>query len=128
MAIAEYPLPSVSASNPDPLVTYKLPITYQTGFTEYDDGGRDYKLQNGGTGIQRWYLFYDGLTAAQAAILDAWIETAKLGADGFSAFSANFRDPDTATLYTGVRVQSYDRPVHKLKAVQARTIVLVKFP
>lgn len=125
---AEFPLPSVSGSNPDPLVTYKLPIDYQVDFTEYDDGGRDFALRSGGTGIQRWYLFYDGMTAAEAAILDAWIETVKLGPDGMSAYSANFRDPDTATLYTGVRVESYDRPVHKLKAVQTRTVMLVKYP
>lgn len=128
MAIAEYPLPSVSGSNPDPLVTYKLPVEYQVGFTEYDDGGRDFALQSGGTGVQRWYLFYDGMTAAEAAILDVWVETAKLGPDGLSANAGNFRDPDTAILYSGVRVESYERPVHKLKAVQSRTCVLVKFP
>lgn len=128
MAVAEYPLPSVNAANPDPLVTYKLPNEYQTAFTAYDDGGRDSAMQNGGTGIQRWYLFYDGMFAADAAILDAYVETTKLGADGFSAFTFNFRDPDTATLYSGVRVQSYERPIHKLKAIQQRTVYLVKFP
>lgn len=128
MPIAEFPLPSVSGSNPDPLVTYKLPIDYQVDFTEYDDGGRDFALQHGGNGIQRWYLAYDGMTEAEAAILDAWVETTKQGPDGMSAYSANFRDPDTAILYSGVRVESYDRPVHKLKAVQARTLMLIKFP
>lgn len=127
MAIAEFPLPS-NGANPDPLITYKLPIDYQVSFTEYDDGGRDFKMQSGGSGIQRWYLFYDGLNEAEAAILDNWVETTKQGPDGMSAFAANFRDPDTAILYSGVRVQSYERPVHKLKAVQQRVLILVKFP
>lgn len=128
MAIAEYPLPSVNSSYPDPLVTYKLPNEYQTAFTQYDDGGRDFALQHGGVGTQRWYLFYDGITAAEAAVLDSWVETAKLGDGGFSAYAGNFRDPDTGTLYSNVRVQSYDRPVHKNKDVQTRTVILVRFP
>lgn len=127
MPIAEFPLPS-NGANPDPLITYKLPIDYQVSFTEYDDGGRDFKMQSGGSGIQRWYLFYDGLNEAEAAILDAHVETAKQGVDGMSAFTFNLRDPDTALLYSGVRYQSFERPVHKLKAIQTRTILLVKFP
>lgn len=128
MPIAEFPLPSVNANNPDPLVTYKLPNEYQTAFTEYDDGGRDFALQHGGVGIQRWYLFYDGMTVVQAAVLDAWVETAKLGPDGFSANAGNFTDPDTAILYSNVRVQSYERPIHKNKDIQTRTVILVRFP
>lgn len=128
MAIAEFPLPALNAANPDPLVTYKLPNENPQDSTEYDDGGRDFALRSGGTGIQRWYLFYDGMTAAEAAILDSWIETVRLGPDGLAAYASTFRDPDTAILYSGVRVESYDRPVHKLKAVQTRTVTLVKFP
>lgn len=129
MALAEFPLPSVNSSYPDPLVSYKMRDKFQVDSTVYDDGGVDTALRNGGSGIQRWYMFYDGLTAAQAAILDAHNDTAKMPeGDGPSAYSFNFRDPDSGILYTGVRYQTYDRPIHKQKDIQQRLVILVKFP
>lgn len=129
MAIAEFPSPSVNSSNPDPLVSYKLLDKFQVDSTVYDDGGVDTALRNGGNGTQRWYLFYDGLTALQAALLDAHVALAKLPeGDGPSAFSFNYRDVDSAILYGSVRYQSYERPVHKQKDIQTRTIQLVKYP
>lgn len=129
MSVAEYPLPSVDVNNPDPLVSYKLLDKFQVDSITFDDGGKDTSLRSGGVGIQRWYMFYDGLTAIQAAILDAHVALAKLSDDDQpSAFTFSFRDPDSAILYGGVRYQSFDRPVHKLKDIQTRTILLVKFP
>lgn len=127
--VAEFPLPSTDSGNPDPLVSYKLLDKFQVNSIHYDDGGLDSALQNGGAGIQRWYMFYDGLFAAGAAILDSHVASAKLSDnDQPSAFTFNFRDPDSGILYSGVRYQSYDRPVHKLKELQTRTVLLVKFP
>lgn len=129
MAVAEYPTPSVSSSNPDPLVSYKMLDKFQVISTRYDDGGIDTALQSGGVGIQRWYLFYDGMTAVQAALLDAHVALAKLSEDDQpSAQTFNYRDVDSATLFSGVRYQSYERPVHKQKDLQTRTVILVKFP
>lgn len=129
MALAEYPTPSVNSSNPDPLVSYKLLDKFQVDSIQYDDAGIDTALRNGGSGIQRWYLFYDGLTAVQAALLDAHVATAKLSeGDGPSAHSFNYRDVDSATLFSGVRYQSYERPIHKNKDIQTRVVYLVKFP
>jgi hypothetical protein len=129
MALAEYPTPSVNSSYPDPLVSYKMPDKFQVDSTTFDDGGVDTALRSGGNGIQRWYLFYDGLTAVQAAILDSHMATAKLPeGDGPSAFSFNYRDVDSAILYSGVRYQSYDRPIHKNKDIMQRTVLLVKYP
>ena len=128
MPPAVFPSLAASSSNPRPLIFYKMPNVYQTAFTEYDDGGRDFALQHGGTGIQRWYISYDGLTAVEAAILDSHAESAKLGPDGFSAYTFGFTDRDTSVVYTGVRYQSYERPAHKNKDIQSRTIVLVRFP
>ena len=119
---------SVSSSNPRPLVFYEMPETFNVEFTEYDDKGRDFKLQSGGNGVKRWFIFYDGLTSAEAAILDAHMLSAKLDENGLSANSFNFRDRDTTTLYSGVRYERYERPAHKLKNIQTRTIQLVKFP
>lgn len=129
MAVAEYPLPSTDSGNPDPLISYKLLDKFQVDSIHFDDGGVATALRSGGVGIQRWYLFYDGLTAALAAILDAHVALAKLSDDGQpSAETFNMRDVDSGTLYGGVRYQSYDRPIHKNKDIQTRTVILVKFP
>lgn len=127
MAIAEFPLPSVSGSNPIPSVWYQLPERFQVGSTDYDDGGKDVKLQNGGNGIKRWVLNYAVIPAAQAAILDSHMYAAKISEDGLSANVFNYRDKD-GTLYAGVRYQSYERPAHVKSHIQFRNIVLVKFP
>lgn len=128
MPVAEFPLPSVSGSNPIPSVWYEVqPQAFQVGFTEYDDGGRDFKLQNGGSGIRRWVLVYTVLSAALAAILDNHMLTAKLSGEGLSAFSFNYRDRD-GTLYSGVRYEKYERPQHRRLHNQQRVIMLVKFP
>lgn len=129
MALPEFPLPSVSATNPDPPISYKMLDKFQVSATRYDDGGIDTVLQNGGSGIQRWYLSYDNLTAVQAAILDTHVALAKLSeGDEPSAYSFSMRDVDSGILYGGVRYQSYERPTHKLKDIQQRTIILVRYP
>lgn len=129
MPLAEFPMPSLSSSNPVPLVFYILPEKFQVGTTKYDDGGMDTKLQAGGTGIKTWVLEYDGMTEALAALLDNHMATAKLADDGSpSAYTFNFRDRDTAILYSGVRYLKYERPAHKKRWVQARSITLVKYP
>ena len=128
MPVAEFPLPSVSANNPLPRIWYQLqPVVFQVGFTEYDDGGRDTKLQNGGAGILRWSLIYTGLSIAHGLILDGHALTAKLNADGLSAFTFNYRDRN-GTLYAGVRYERYERPQHRLITATRREIQLVKFP
>lgn len=120
---------SVSSSNPRLLVFCQLMERFSVGVTEYDDLGIDTAWQHGGNGIKRWHIFYDGLTFAEAAILDAHAYSAKLSEDdGPSAETFNFRDRDTGTLYSGVRYESYERPIHEQKDIQSRTVVLVKHP
>lgn len=127
MAVAEFPLPSVLSTNPRPSVWYQIqPEVFQVGFTEYDDGGRDFKLQHGGVGIKRWFLFYTVQSVAAVAILDAHALTAKLSGDGLSAFGFNYRDRD-GTLYANVRYEKYERPQHVKLHIQQRIIQLVKF-
>lgn len=128
MPIAEYPLPSVNSTYPIPSVVYQMPERFQVGVTQYDDGGRDTKLQNGGNGIKSWVLTYAVLSAAAAAILDAHALAAKLGEDGPSAITFNFRDPTDGTLYAGCRYLQYNRPSHVKRWIQSREIVIVKYP
>lgn len=127
MAVAEFPLPSVSGSNPTPNVWMEMPQEFQMSYTPYDDGGRDFKLQNGGNGIRRWRLIYTGLNTTMAAIFDNHALSAKLNTDGMSAFAFNYRDRD-GTLYSGVRYESYERVQHVKVNNQQRAITLVKFP
>lgn len=96
---AEFPLPSVSGSNPTPLHFEMLAEEFVVGRTIYDDNGADYRVQAGGVGKKTWVLKYDGLTAAQAAILDAHLASTFYSPDEGSAVGFNFRDARTATLY-----------------------------
>lgn len=129
MAVAEYPMPSVSASNPWPLLFFMQPELYQVSVAEYDDGGLDFALQCGGSGIKRWILRYDGLSQVQAAILDAHLASAAYSEEHGSARSFNFRDKFTTTLYTNVRYApgGYARS-HVHIGCQSREVVLEKRP
>lgn len=127
MAVAEYPMVSTNPANPAPNLFYALIETFNVDFTEYDDSGRDYKLQNGGTGVRRWILEYQGMDTTKTAILDSHVASAKLGPEG-SAHSFSFRDRDTAVLYANVRYETYERIPHVRTWIQSRKVVLVKYP
>lgn len=88
---AEFPMVSVSGSNPIPLYFELEAEEFVVGRTIYDDNGADYKLQNGGAGLKRWIVRYDGLTLAQSAILDTHAASAFYSADEGSAVGFNFR-------------------------------------
>lgn len=78
---------------------------------EFADGGIDTFLSNT-TPIRRWRVVYEGLTLAQAAILDAWFD-ANFGFH--SAFTFVDRD---ATSYGGVKCTEYERGHAKMYATQ----------
>lgn len=134
---AEFPFPSVSASNPTPLYFEMLPEQFVVGKTVYDDNGADYKLQNGGSGVKQWIVKYDGLTLTEAAILDAWVVTMFYSDDEGSAYGANFRHhvagtlwSDTSgTLYSGVHIAPGGyKTRHSVVGAQAREFILEKRP
>lgn len=124
---AEYPLPSVSASNPQPNIWYQIPEVFQVDSTDYDDGGKDTKLQAGGNGIKRWVLNYTGLDATKAAILISHQYSAKLNGDGLSAYGFNYRDRD-ATLYANVHYEKFERVEHRKTWAISINVQLVKYP
>jgi|ERR1051325_7321278 hypothetical protein len=132
---AEFPLPSVSGSNPTPLYFEMLPEEFSVGVTKYDDGGADYKLQHGGSGVKRWVIKYDGLTTAQSDILDAWVASMFYSEDEGSAYGANFRHhiPGEAwtstagTLYANVHISPGGfKKSHTKTWIQAREFQLEK--
>lgn len=111
MAVAEFPLPSVSGSNPIPLFFEQQTEEFKVSLTTYDDGGVDTALQAGGSGRLPWIIKYDGLTLAQVAILKAHVASAAYDPENGSAYSFNFRahiagdswTSTAGTLYSGVR-------------------------
>lgn len=121
---------SVSGSNPKPSCFYQLPETFVVTSSEFDDGGMDFALQCGGAGVKMWILEYAVITLAEAAILDAHLATAGYSPEMGSASSFNFRDRDTATLYSGVRYapSGFERQKHRNRQSQARMVKLVKYP
>lgn len=134
---AEFPLPHVLSTNPIPLYFEIQAQEFVVGKTIYDDGGADYKLQHGGSGVRRWLLRYDGLDLTQAAVLDNWAATMFYSPDEGSAVGANFREhvPGSAwtsgagTLYTGVHIAPGGyRKSHTKVNSQAREFILEKRP
>lgn len=134
---SEFPLPSVNASYPIPLYFEKLPTGYRVERTIYDDLGADYKLQNGGSGLQQWIVKYDGLSLADAAILDNWAATMFYSEEEGSAYGANFRThlageawtSTNGTLFSGVHIAPGGyKTLHSKVWAQAREFVLEKRP
>lgn len=122
MPIAEFPLPSVSGSNPKPTVCYQLAEQYAVSKSpEYQDGGVDFNL-DAETPTRQWSLTYTGITAAEAALLDAHHVLAF-----HDAMEFNFRDPVTTTLHSNVRYLEYERS-HAKRWIQDRRITLIKRP
>lgn len=137
MAVAEFPLPHVSGSNPIPLFYEALPEEFRVSRTIYDDNGADTALQHGGSGRKVWSLKYDGLTAAEAAILDNWVATTFYDPENGSAYGFNFRahvvgsawTSSGGTLYANVHIApgGYVKS-HTLANVCAREFNLEKRP
>lgn len=129
MAVAEFPLPSVSGSNPYPLFFDSLTEEFRVHITVYDDNGADFALQAGGSGKLTWLIRYDGLSRTEAAILDAHVASAAYDPDNGSGRSFNMRDKITAVLYTNVRYAAggYTRN-HSNVDCQSRVIILEKRP
>lgn len=126
MPVAAFPSVAFTAS-PFPMVIQELTEESQVDFTEYDDGGIDSALQNGGIGIKRWRLVYDALTTAEAATLDSHALSARIDREGRSAYTFSFTDRG-GTTYTGVRYQGYERASYANKNIQARSIILARHP
>lgn len=97
---AAFPSPAESASNPHPLFWELAPEEFSVSRTIYDDSGADYKLQHGGSGRKVWTIKYDGLTKAQADILDAWAASMFYSEETGSAYGSAFRDHVPGTAYT----------------------------
>lgn len=111
--------PSITTTPP---LKYSVPPPDYKSITvahTYEDQGQSFN-STGDTAPQRWILEYNGLTAAQAATLDAHFASAKFT----EAFS--FVDRAGAT-QTNVRYLEYEAD-HIKTWVNQRRVVLVKRP
>ena len=95
--------------------------------SKYEDGGKDYNT-SADTPPQRWTLEYDGLTEAQAKVLDDHYASALGTVLGFS-FTEPRNVPWTTTgsTYTDVHYENYTKN-HTQVGIQSREIVLIKRP
>jgi hypothetical protein len=134
---SEFPLPSVNAAYPIPLFFELQPEVFSVSRTIYDDQGADYKLQAGGTGVKRWIIRYDGLSLADAAIIDAHVATTYYSEEEGSAVGFNFRHhvagtawtATSGTLYSAVHYAPNGYKVgHSKVGSQSREIILEKRP
>jgi hypothetical protein len=134
---AEFPFPSVSGSNPQPLYFEMLPEEFVVNRTIYDDGGGDYALQTGAVGLRQWIVRYDGLTSAQAAILDNWAATVFYSEDQGSAYGFNFRHHIGGEVWTSTNGTLYGnchlapggyKKSHVKVEIQAREFLIEQRP
>jgi hypothetical protein len=134
---AEFPLPSVSSSYPIPAYFELQPEEFVVSKTVYDDGGADYKLQAGGSGVKRWVIRYVLLTLAQAAILDAHLASTFYSPEEGSAIGFTFRhhipgeswSSTNGTLYANCHYAADGYKVGHTKTwSQSREVIIEKRP
>lgn len=137
MALAEFPFPSVSSTNPIPLYYERLPEEFRTHIHVYDDNGADYGLQTGGTGLTVFIIRYDGLTLTEAALLDNWAATTFYDPENGSAYGFNFRHHIAGTAWTSTAGTLYAnchigpggyKTSHTQAQIQAREFIIWKRP
>jgi|SRR5215831_866111 len=123
MPPSAYPTPS--AGGPPYLKLLQLANEYRSVVVkEMVDGGATYGADTTNA-VMKWQFDYDGLTASQAATLDAHFASAYGSLLGF-----NFTDPRTSTLYTDVHYDPSNGFVadHAKTFSQSRKVILVKRP
>lgn len=106
MSVAIYPTPPNSlhvgeTTGPPYLKLLDHPPDYPSNtMHEFKDGGASYGAANTNA-VLRFEFEYDGLTSAQAAVLDAHVASAKGILTGFT-----FRHPRTDVLYSDVHYEN----------------------
>lgn len=128
----EFPTPQYGG--PQYLLYIKHAKDYEeiTVFSRYEDGGVDTN-EHATDAPQRWTLSYNGLTEAQAKVLDDHYNSHRLSqkftfteprADVWSGVQGHYG----TTYSNAVQYESYERPDHEKYKIQARIVHLVKYP
>lgn len=102
-----------------PVINRQVNVTpdYKVINYDFDSGARRSNVTP--CGPMRFQLEYQGLTEAEAAIIDAHFDLAKGKTNDFS-----FYDERTGHVYTGVRYEAFGKGQHQRYFVQSRTITL----
>ena len=116
--ISAFPDP-VFNGGPTPTNQGLEPPDFKTTRFYFEDGGEDVNVRP--CGPQRWVFVFEGLTEAQAAVLDAHYNLAKGRTNSFS-----FYDRRTGFTYSGVEYAAFEVPAHQKQYIQTRNIQLVR--
>lgn len=117
------PYPTPGEGGPQYLYFEEIEPEYRSYLQEFPDLHVDANITAGK--IRHFVFEYDGLSAADAQILDDHYALAK------TAFSFQLTVPRTGEVITGVRYDSQDGfkiPNHKKVWVRSRSVRLVKYP
>lgn len=122
-----YPIPALSTANgigPVWLKFHQFQPAYAevTEKHEYEDGGASFQTAND-TGPIRWAIEYDGLSAAEVAVLDAHRNDAMGEVYGF-----DLTNPRTSVTYTDVHFDEGWSEDHQKTWVNSRAVRLIKRP
>lgn len=124
MPVSAFP----SRATIQPLDEFELQPAYAVTMSpQFADGGRDFNLDADQV-IRRWELLFDGHTEAEAATLDAHVDSAKYSDDAGSAYGFNYTTRSGEVL-SNVRYDKggYDRSQSKTYS-QRRRVRLIKYP
>lgn len=114
--------PSVSIGGPRPLKLVVREQEYPTGSLVFEDGGIETNITSP-CGRMEMDLTYDGLSQAEAQLLDDHFDEAKKDVNDFL-----FLDYHSGRLLAGCKYVSYRKPQHTKHWSGKRQITLVKEP
>lgn len=132
---SEFPFPSVNSSYPTPLYYQEEPEGFRVHRTIFDDNTHEKSLQAAASGVRTFRIRYDGLTLAEALILDTWAESMFYDPENGSGYGANFRCHVPGTVWTNTSgdllSNVYIAPggyikSHSQATIQAREFILEK--
>ena len=111
--------PTTDLGGPYPLKVVPFPDEYPVVDYEFEDGG--YECNVSPCGVKRWQIIYEGLTGAQAAVLDDHFDEAKKDVNDFTYTTRE------GVVYTGCHYEEYVTAKHKLLDIQARTLTIARY-
>lgn len=119
---SQYPTPDIGGPQYSrcQIIDKKYPVT---AGPKYTDGGQDTVLGNSTPSEIIWEIEHPGMSQAEIAVLDAHNDSAF---DTHLQFT--FRDPETETLWGGVKYLEYQRGTRDMRWSDKRVTRLIKRP
>jgi hypothetical protein len=125
MTVAAYPMPAIGG--PQYRRFAELEKEYAVTTTgPYQDKGQDFNVDAPGA-VRTFQIDYDILTELEAKTLDDHFDSAFGTGFPFALTTPTIATPSAESL-ANVHYKTYSRPPHDIRGLQARNIVLVKYP